>query len=108
MHQAGEELLGEYYEKKYHFSVEEIVIPQRIKLNYRLCREIFKDLEFNKRTKEGIVYFNPDLLQVNILYVGAVSKDKDRLAKMRAEVRSRITERSTKIKQDKEALEQAQ
>ncbi len=91
LHQGAVALLGEDYVSKYHFAGEDIAIPQRTKLSYSECRELFKDLEFDPKEKEGLIYLNPDLLQVNILNIVMVAKTEQYFNYLRGEAQRRIS-----------------
>jgi len=90
LHQAAEVLLGKDYANNYYVASEDVFVPKNIKLSYEDCLEMFKDLEYNKEKKEGMIYANPDLLEVGILYTIIIAKTKEKFNLIRREIVKRL------------------
>jgi len=87
-HEFCQSLLGEEYFYNYNVLSEDIHLKEKLK--YQDFMSKFGDYKYNPNKKEGFILFNADMLEVNIVSIMYIAKNKDHLEKIRSYIKTII------------------
>jgi hypothetical protein len=90
IHSAAQSLLGKEYWKTYHVVNEDIILPQHAHLTYEKCLQLLNNDIYDKKTKRGAIFGNPDMLSVNILNLIIIGKSKAEVDDIREHIVRKI------------------
>jgi len=91
LHELCLALLGPSYGSKYHALIEDVMLKNGHGLTYESCRTLFHSELFSRKTGKGILFSNPDMLNVNILMIVLIGKSRSDLDQLRASIGDKLS-----------------
>jgi len=92
IHEAACSLLGKNYLEKFHVIGEDVVLPEKLELDYQKCLNLLKGLEYHKQNQFGFIFCNPDMLAVNIANLIFIAKTRNQVFNLKKEVEKRLNQ----------------
>ncbi len=90
VHEAAVELLGADYTSKYHVLIDDILLHDEARINYKKAMALLSDIYYKPEYKSGVLIANPDMLQVNILNILIVTHDAEEMKRLRGLIKRRF------------------
>lgn len=90
LHELCMALLGKRYGDRYYALIEDIMLIPGHGLTYERCKMMFQDVLYDTQKQSGIILSNPDMLQVHILAVVIIAKDKGQFDQLRKTIYSNL------------------
>jgi hypothetical protein len=90
LHELCLALLGKNYGEHNHALIEDLMLKPNHGLDYNSCTKLFTDDLYTKDKGVGIILSNPDMLQVNILMVVLIGKDKKDIIRLRKTIARKL------------------
>jgi len=86
LHELSLALLGGDYGKNYHTLIEDVFLHKNHNLTYDECCSLFKSDLYTHEKQSGIIFVNPDMLQVHILVIVLIGKTREQMRTLRETV----------------------
>ncbi|MFH0773390.1 MAG: hypothetical protein V1922_03715 [bacterium] len=83
LHELCLALLGEQYGSSYHTLIEDIILKKNHTITYQKCLSLFADHLYSHEKHSGIIFANPDMLNVHILVVVLIAKTRKHIQELR-------------------------
>jgi len=90
--ETAQALLGKHYWQSYHIVDEDIVFPENSNLTYEQCFNLLTDLYYTAEKKQGLIFCNADMLQVDILNLIFIAQSEKEMIFLRQGVKRRLNQ----------------
>lgn len=86
---CAKQLLGKEYAHSHHVLGEELQLDAQSSLNYQQCKMLFSEITYSPKTKTGLIFSNPDMIEVGELSIILIASTASQMWSMRNLIRNK-------------------
>lgn len=90
IHEAICSLLGNNYWQSFYVLNEDIMLLKNSGFDYDKCLDLFADILYDKKSRSGVIFSNPDMLKVDVFNYILIGHSHEQIKNLRQTVRKRI------------------